>query len=111
MLDVLKGWANAQKLAGYIGVNWISNQPIATHIGWSNIPFVYIYILVVVRLLDTDEELWPLSCYGPDRQSTICVVISPQRICGYLALLEKMAIECENLYTVVTSLWSIRWRR
>ena len=47
MLDVLKGWTNAQKLAGYIGVNGISNQPIATHIGWSNIPFVYIYWLLL----------------------------------------------------------------
>ena len=72
---------------------------------------IHIFILVVVRLLDTHEELWPLSCYGPDKDSTIFVVISLQRICGYLALREKMAIECENLYTVVTSLWSIRWRR
>ena len=113
VLDVQKEWANAQKVAGYIGTNGISNQPIATFIGWSNIPFVciHIFILVVVRLLDTHEELWPLSCYGPDKDSTIFVVISLQRICGYLALREKMAIECENLYTVVTSLWSIRWRR
>ena len=71
---------------GYIGVSWTSNQPIVTHIGWWNILFVYnTYILVVVRLLDTDEELWPFSCYGPDRGSTICCIINPQF--GCLALL------------------------
>ena len=72
------GWSSAHNCFGYIrACQWerIPTQPI----GWlsnPSTPTSYFYLLLEFRLLlDTDEELWPLSCYGPRREQEKCNVL------------------------------------
>ena len=82
---------------------FVSMKRIPTHpIGWlcnPSRPTSYFCLLLEFRLLlDTNEELWPLSCYGPRREQEKCnMLLHLFSIDSAPLCFQKIAIE--NLYT------------